>query len=260
MGFFDFLTQSNLERGLNQFKKLEDQNWDLITKHGREMGITSGDQAQGAVSALTMGNCINQYLTHYVRTQLDIHPKWTTQGNFDEMSVPLIAVISSSFRSYFRSTLSEKDKIGFLGLMFQAKQESEERTAVKACVDLIEDMFKSAPFQLLAIAYQPECNRGLDFLCEEHRIFSLKSSHEFPHENFEAFIQNLKGLSKSYYSQYIAEGKINQENNKSTREINLDSIENSNQTQRLKELRDLFDKNLISEEEYEILRRKSLGI
>ena len=57
---------------------------------------------------------------------------------------------------------------------------------------LIENMFKNAPLESLADYYPSETNEALDVLATMHKGYSLRSAHEFPHENFSSFIQDIK--------------------------------------------------------------------
>jgi hypothetical protein len=186
MGLFDFLGGNSLEKSLKKFEKLHDGNWDYIVKNGQSLGVTNGNMAVGAASAMTLGMCINQFATHYVRTQLSIHPKWTTEGNFRDMAPSLCMCISIHFRTMFRSEYPIKQRNMILGYILG---ENKDGPSFRS---LIEDMFKNAPLESLSHHYPNETLGSLEILKSMHEDLSLKSSHEFSHQNFEQFIDNLK--------------------------------------------------------------------
>ena len=188
MGLFGLFRGGNaFEKSLEDIdKKIHEPNWNLVVKHGRELGIESGNMAIGAASALTLGRCINEFSTHYVRTQLTIHPKWTTEGNFKDMCLPLCATICLHFRTMCRSELPSRKQFELMSMVFR---EIEEGPSFKS---LIEDMFKNAPLQSLAEHYPRQTRDALVVLERMHEEYAMKSSHEFSHEHFSEFIDVLK--------------------------------------------------------------------
>ena len=187
MALFGLFGGDPLERALKDIdKKMHEPNWQLVVKHAKDLGVENGDMAVGAASTLTLGRCINEFSTHYVRTKLTLHPKWTTEGNFKDMAMPLCVSIAIHFRTMYRSEypISRRNAILRMALDTQDGGPSFK--------SLIENMFKNAPLESLADYYPSETNEALDVLATMHKGYSLRSAHEFPHENFSSFIQDIK--------------------------------------------------------------------
>jgi DNA-binding XRE family transcriptional regulator len=187
MALFGLFGGDPLERALKDIeKKIYEPNWELVVKNAQYLGVENGDMATGSTSAMTMARCINEFSTHYVRTKLTLHPKWTTEGNFKDMSMPLCVSIAMHFRVMFRSTYPLHRRNEVLSMTFGTIKDGPSFKS------LIEDMFKNAPLESLADHYPRETNEALDVLETMHKGYSLRSAHEFPHEHFSSFIQTLK--------------------------------------------------------------------
>jgi hypothetical protein len=187
MALFGLFGGDPLERALKDIdKKMYEPNWELVVKHARELGIENGDMAVGAASTLTLGRCINEFSTHYVRTKLTLHPRWTTEGNFKTMSTPLCVSVAMHYRTMYRSEYPTGRRYALLQMVLDAQDEGPSFKS------LIEDMFKNAPLESLADHYPSETNEALDVLATMHKGYSLRSAHEFPHEHFSPFIEDLK--------------------------------------------------------------------
>ena len=134
-----------LERALKDIdKKMHEPNWELTVKHAKELGVENGDMAVGAASTLTLGRCINEFSTLYVRTKLTLHPKWTTEGNFKDMSMPLCVSIAIHFRTMYRSEYPTDRQNTLLRMALDTQDGGPSFKS------LIENMFKNAPLESLA--------------------------------------------------------------------------------------------------------------
>jgi len=189
MALFGLLGGDPLEKALKDIdKKIHAQSVEMVFKNLNELGVENGDMAVGAASTMTLGRCINEFSTHYVRTKLTIHPKWTTEGNFKDMSMPLCISAALHFRTMYRSEYPENRKNSLLRAILNTQ---ENTPSFKS---LIEDMFKNAPLESLGDHYPSETNEALDVLVTMHKGYSLRSGYDFPHETFASFIQDLKVL------------------------------------------------------------------
>lgn len=187
MGLFGLFSGNSFEKALDKLDKgIHEPNWNLIVKHGSELGVENGNMAIGAASTLTLARCINEFTTHYVRTQLTFHPKWATEGNFKDMSLPLCATICLHFRTMHRSEYPIERQHRLLAMTFGTQADGPPFKS------LIQDMFKNAPLESLADHYPRETSDALSVLQNMHEEYSVRSSHEFSHEHFAGFLSKLR--------------------------------------------------------------------
>ena len=114
--------------------------------------------------------------------QLDLHPKWTTEGNFRVQAHALVAFSAIHFRILWRSDLEFEKKLAFVGLVTNTPSDAPDFTK------LILDMFKCIELERLAKHYPKETQHALAMMMKMHEDIYLKSVHDFPHREYNSFL------------------------------------------------------------------------
>lgn len=187
MGLLTLLTgKDRITRQLEKLdKEMGDKYFEIAAKHASELNLHGGEQVAAAAAGMSLGSVINQFATHCVRTKLDYHPKWTTEGNFKNEAHALVSYSAINFRVLFRSSLDNSEKAKFVHFTTSANEESPALDA------LIMNMFKCADLERLLKSYPQETSQALGIMASMHRDLALRPGHEFPHEEYAKFLQQL---------------------------------------------------------------------
>ena len=192
MGLMTLVTgKDRLTRQLEKLDKgLNDKFYAMAAQNASAFNLNSGEQIVAASSAMSFAAAINQFTTHYVRSQLDLHPKWTTEGNFKDEAHALVAFSAMHFRAMWRSNLEFEKKLGFVGMIMSAPEDAPD------FMKLMSDMFKCIELERLAQFYPNETQYALGLIEQMHQDMHLKSVHDFPHEEYVNF---LRMVSSTYF-------------------------------------------------------------
>ena len=187
MGLLTLLTgKDQITRQLEKLdKEMGDKYFEITAKHATELNLHGGEQVAAAAAGMTLGTIISQFATHYVRSKLDYHPKWATEGNFRDEAHALVLFSAVNFRVLFRSSLDNSEKAKFVHLMTSANEESPELD------DLMKNMFRCVDLERLLKSYPKETSEALGIMASMHKEYALKSVHEFSHEEYTKFLQQL---------------------------------------------------------------------
>ena len=188
MGLMTFLTgKERIVRKLEAMdKKLDDQFTPMLLQVRDKLNIDDGKQFNLWLSSWKIGFTINQFVTHWLRTKLDYHPKWTTEGNFNDESPVLIAYLMIQLAA-LEGTPSE-EKLGF-AIAQRALVVTGAQEGAPPIDSLVRDMFKTCPLTMLLDdhRYKEEALRGLKMLENGCESYALQSGMN--HD-----VQTLKGL------------------------------------------------------------------
>ena len=190
MGLLTLLTgKDKITRQLEKLDaELGAKFFTIAANNATEFNLHNGEEVAAASAGMSYGAAVNQFITHYVRTKLDLHPKWTTEGNFKDEAHALLSYSSINFRILWRSNLEPEQKIQCVKLVTTAHEGAPDFEG------LIMNMFKCAELERLVKFYPSETAEGLGIMVAMHKDLSLKSSHEFPHDTYSEFLRNL-GMS-----------------------------------------------------------------
>ncbi len=178
---------NSIEKRLMQIEEnIFEPNLEVVVKRAEVLAIENGNMAFGAASTLTLGQCINEFATHYVRTKLTLHPKRITERNFKDKSIPLSTATAVYFRYMYESEYPLNRCIIILKMMLNTPEGGSSFET------LIEDISKIAPLESLINNYPLETNEALDSLVTMYKFHSLRSSHELHHEHFSSLMLDLK--------------------------------------------------------------------
>lgn len=188
MGLMTMLTGKN--RLQRQMEKLEstkgEQYHKLVLRHHKDLGLESPEEALAAVSLLCVCDGINMFLTHHLRTQLTIHPKWTSQGNFDDEGPALVAWIRPHLMILNDNNLSFDKRLPLFGIAMGGSMNKPEFN------DLIQDMFKTADFKRMGERYPQETKRGINVMVAMYRSLCIQSSIDGNPDQLLRFFQELR--------------------------------------------------------------------
>jgi hypothetical protein len=186
MGLMTMLTgKPRFQRQLEaRHEKLLERSMSTTTRLF-ELGLGVEKSNFPLVSTSTMiGVEINQYVTHYVRSKLTLHPKWTTEGNFEDEGklivshlLPLLAMLKTC----------DPSNINWIPMVFT---ETDDKTE-----DLILNMFKNCPLYGLMRLYPDETINGLKRLKADLRYLASLSSIDHDIEFIEDVITKLTVLA-----------------------------------------------------------------
>ena len=188
MGLMTFLTgKERIVRKLEAMeKKLDDQFTPLLLQARNQLNIENGQEFNLWLGSLKIGFTINQFVTHWLRTKLDYHPKWTTEGNFNDESPVLIAYLMVQLAA-LKETPTE-EKLGF-AIAQRALIVTGAQADAPSVDSLVRDMFKTCPITMLLEdhRYKDEAFRGLKMLENGCESYALQSG--LNHD-----VETLKGL------------------------------------------------------------------
>ena len=177
MGLMTFMTGKNrLQRQMAAMdKKLDSQFMPMLINAKEDLGIDSGEELNIWLVSLKVGYIINQYVTHWLRTQLDYHPKWTTEGNYNDERIKLVSLFTGQLHAI--KTLSSPSS---LIIMQRANIVLEGDPNGPSCDSLVRDMFKVVPIKVLfnEPQYRSIAVKGLDCLINDCEALSIRSSHQ----------------------------------------------------------------------------------
>ncbi len=184
MGLMTLLTgKDRLTRQLEKLEKgINDNFFAIVSKNASGFNLSKGEHVVAASSGMSFAAAVNQFVTHYVRSQLDLHPKWTTEGNFRDEAQALVAFSAMHFRILWRSSLEFEKKVGFVGFVMATPDDAPDFTR------LMMDMFKCIELERLAKVYPKETKYALEMMVKMHEDIYLKSVHDFPHEEYSSFL------------------------------------------------------------------------
>ena len=191
MGMMTWMTgKPRIQRQLETMdKKLDDQFMPMLINAKDELGIDSGEEFNIWMCSLKAGYIINQYVTYWLRTKLDYHPKWTTEGNYNDERGKLIGLFTSQLYS-----VKDLYSTSSLIIVQRANIMLEGDSNGPLCDSLVKDMFKVVPIRLLFDdpRYQSIAVNGLDCMVNDCEALSLRSSlnHDIN------FIKEIIGLVK----------------------------------------------------------------
>ena len=150
MGLMTFLTgKTRRYRQLeSRDKKLDERFMPMLMQARKELGIQDGKDFTLWLTSWKIGVTLNEYVTHWVRTTINFHPRWTTEGNFNDEGPILVEfflaqVFSINQSNYPDSVLLEVAKRAFVVTSSQPEAPS--------CDELLRDMFKNCPVEMLLL-------------------------------------------------------------------------------------------------------------
>jgi hypothetical protein len=183
MGLMTMLTgKPRIQRQLeSRHEKLFDLSVPIATHLYSNDQISKEDIMPFAISSMIASE-INQYVTHYVRTQLTFHPKWTTEANFTEMGQTIVAHLAMLF-SMLKSCDFDSAKFIVACMSNPANYKAE---------DLIMNMHKCCPLITLMDAYPSETYAGLNRLLADLQYFIKLSSIDHDYDYIESLMMQVK--------------------------------------------------------------------
>ena len=169
-------------------KKLDKQLTPLLLQGKDELQIKDGRDFVLELSSWKIGLTVNEFVTHWVRSTLDIHPKSLTESNFKSESPILAAHLMMLLYAIDKTEGSETPVLDIFSraLLFTTPDPSGSAPTVET---LLRDMFKSCPLEMLLLdeRYKEEAQRGLQLLENSCENFVIHS--DLPHD-----LQLVKGL------------------------------------------------------------------
>lgn len=188
MGLMTFLTgKERIVRKLEAMdKKLDGQFTPILLRTKDQLKIKNGEEFNLWLGSWKIGFTINQFITHWLRTKLDLHPKWTTEGTFNDESPVLIAYLMIQLAALKRTPTEEK--LGFI-IAQRALVVTGSQAGAPSIDSLVRDMFKTCPLTMLLedSRFSDEALRGLKILENGCESYALQSGLD--HD-----LQTLKGL------------------------------------------------------------------
>ena len=190
MGLMTLLTGKN--RFQRQLEKLENtkgkENHDLVLKFHKELNLQTPEEIVSATSLLCVCSAINMFLTHHLRTKLSLHPKWTTQGNFDEEGPALVAWLRPHLMVFNSNELAFEKRLPIIGLIMDASDGGPELRG------LIENMFKNADLKRMGDAFPEETKQGINVMTALYKSFCVQSSIDSDPDGLLEFFRELRLL------------------------------------------------------------------
>ena len=190
MGLMTMLTGKN--RFQRQLEKLENtkgkENHDLVLKFHKELNLQTPEEIVSATSLLCVCSAINMFLTHHLRTKLSLHPKWTTQGNFDEEGPALVAWLRPHLMVFNSNELAFEKRLPIIGLIMDASDGGPELRG------LIENMFKNADLIRMGDAFPEETKQGINVMTALYKSFCVQSSIDSDPDGLLEFFRELRLL------------------------------------------------------------------
>ena len=181
MGLMTFLTgKTRRYRQLeSRDKKLDDRFIPMLLEARKELKIQDGNDFTLWLASWKIGVTLNEYVTHWVRTTIDLHPRWTTEGNFNDEGPILVDFCLAQVFSIQQS--NDSDSV-MLEVAKRAFVVTSCQPDAPSCDELLRDMFKNCPVEMLirVSRFEKEALRALKLFRNDCENAAVKS--ELPHD------------------------------------------------------------------------------
>ncbi len=186
MGLMTAITgKSRFERKLEKRQKLVYEKAvtisSTIVKEGW-VNIQDAKDYANLISALGSAYDINQFSTHYVRAQLDYHPKWTTDSNYESESQIIVPHLLAGFNVIKEHIDSPESAAKLMILIFH------EHIGLHETEEYIKNMFKTCPLFGLFRVYEDLTSDSLRLLKALLRYLSSRSNIEHDPDFYDQII------------------------------------------------------------------------
>ena len=136
-----------------------------------ELGIEGKEEHIAAANFICTQNAINQFVTMYLRSQLDLHPKWTTQSTFRDEAPACIAVIWA----FVHSSVDGEQRLHHLKVNKLIEFMTFGNTTVNFN-DCLNNMFKHCDLQRMVQRYPDETRKGLNIMIAMFEQFCVEQN------------------------------------------------------------------------------------
>ena len=135
-----------------------------------DLGIDNKDEHMAAANFICAHNSISQFLTFYLRTQLDLHIKWTTESTFRDEAPASIAVICNFVSLLFKENQSilTSDHIRKLYLAIALGSRTMDFEAS------LRDMFKTCDLERMIQRYPDATKKGINIMIHQYKQFCIE--------------------------------------------------------------------------------------
>ena len=254
--------QFNLHK--NRIAEYSEKFWIIACKNAHHLldDERNGERVVALGEALTLGHLLNKYLSIYIKIKTNGAniSTFISRKRFETESLALVMGISNSFLVFNKYYAGNFDsKIRHLGIMILDKG---SQILTKETNQEVRSLFETyQPLEWLS-KYSPTFyEEGTRLLISSIKILDSQSDYDRKSNEFSSLINGLNLLflgtldlnKKNDFDFWGDQEEKNFVETKKTTEENLPK-------KKLEELKDLFDRGLINEEEYKILKAKALGL